>query len=255
MNSETRYPCPVCVGVKMEKLVLATTAPAASAAHPLVLDHCGRCGGVWFDAGEVQHLRRLEADTLWRQIVRRDGEHVMQCHDCHAPLARADSRCAVCDWTVSLDCPACARPMDVSEQDGLRLDFCRRCRGVWFDHAELAGIWRLQLDVALTRRSRPGQALHGSAALTEALLLDPFVLYYGVHAAGHAIEGLAAAGGAATEGLAGAAGAAGALGESGALGAAGEVAGAAGEMAGAAGEAAAGVFETVAEIIGGLFSL
>jgi Zn-finger nucleic acid-binding protein len=250
MNAETRYPCPVCVGVKMEKLVLATAVPAACAAPALVLDHCGRCGGVWFDAGEVQHLRRLDADMLWRQIVRRDGEHVMQCHDCHAPLARHASRCGVCDWRVALDCPACAQPMDVSEQDGLHLDFCRRCRGVWFDHTELAGLWRLQLDAAVTRRRRSDPAWEGSAGLADALLLDPFVLYYGVHAAGHAVEGLATAGGAAAQGLAGAAGA---LGESGALGAAGEVAGAAGEIAGAAGEAAAGVFEVVVEIIGGLF--
>ena len=225
MTTETRFPCPVCPGLKMEKVTLAALPPAHA---DLVLDHCTRCGGVWFEAGEVQQLRRTDAERLWREIVRREDPHVMQCHSCRSPLPREAESCEVCGWTVKLDCPTCARPLDVSEQSGMRLDYCRHCRGVWFDHVELAGIWRLELDTALAKRR--GVAADGSVVLLDALLFDPFLMYYGLSAGAHVA-------GAAAEGLAHAAGGAGAL----------------GEVAGAAGEAAAGVFETIFEIIAGIF--
>jgi Zn-finger nucleic acid-binding protein len=240
VTGEARYPCPVCLGVKMEKLVLETAGEA------LVLDHCARCGGVWFEEGEVDALGRCEAGLLWGEISRRDSDHVMLCHNCAAPLGRNESRCGVCAWVVELDCPTCERPMDLSLQGGMRLDYCRACRGVWFDHAELTGIWRGEIEAALARRrgagtmNAGGAAAEGSALLVDAMLIDP-ALYLGVQAggraAGAAAEGLARAGGAAAEGL----GAAASL----------EVVG---EVAGAASEAATGVFEVVLGIIGGIFS-
>jgi Zn-finger nucleic acid-binding protein len=242
-STETRYPCPVCLGVKMAKITLE--APAPQPAEPrarnaaptradthLVLDHCARCGGVWFEAGEVQRLRRCEADALWHELVRRDGVHSMLCHSCRSPLARTETRCGVCGWEVELDCPTCARPMRVSAQAGMRLDYCTDCRGVWFDHDELTGIWQMEVDALVKRRGSRvvGTAADGSDVLLDVLLFDPFVMYYGVHVAanvaGAAIEGLAHAGGSV------------------------EVIG---EVAGAAGEAAAGVFGTIVEIIAGIF--
>ena len=119
----------------------------------------------------------------------------------------------------------------------MSLDFCRRCKGVWFDHAELAGIWRLEMDAAVARR-RGGHALEPGDMLRDALYLDPFLLYSGAHAAGHVA-------GATIDGLAHVVG--------GSAGAVDGVAGAVGEVAGAAGEAAAGVFEVIVEIISGIF--
>jgi len=37
-----------------------------------------------------------------------------------------------------MDCPHCKSPMFVMEYDGLELDHCPACRGVWFDSGELA---------------------------------------------------------------------------------------------------------------------
>src|SRR6187551_3089042 len=125
---QARYPCPVCLGVKMEKVEL----PGG-----LILDHCARCGGVWFEMGEVQQLRKTEPAELWRRIAQREGVHSMQCHSCSTHLARTEARCPSCDWKVELDCPVCAKKMEVAEQGNLRLDFCRTCKGVWFDHDEL----------------------------------------------------------------------------------------------------------------------
>ena len=247
MTTETRYPCPVCLGVKMEKLVITPRAvkgvrslPTRPPARPsprsvagravptgeLVLDHCARCGGVWFEAGEVQRLRSCEAELLWREVVRREEPHAMLCHSCRSPMSRDAVKCAVCSWTVELDCPTCARPLELSREADMSLDYCRHCKGVWFDHTELAGIWKLEMNAAVRRR-RGTAAAAGGDVLFDALYFDPFLMYYGVHAVGAAAQGLGHA----------AAGSAGAL----------------GEVAGAAGEAAAGVFETIVEIIAGIF--
>jgi hypothetical protein len=48
---------------------LRSPAGRAAATGELVLDHCARCGGVWFEAGEVQRLRSCEAELLWREAI------------------------------------------------------------------------------------------------------------------------------------------------------------------------------------------
>jgi Zn-finger nucleic acid-binding protein len=234
---ETRYPCPVCLGVKMEKvrMVVPVRAVGASRTVPpypdgdLVLDHCPRCGGVWFDAGEVQLLRGIDAAALWKKIVKRDGVHAMACHSCRTLLQRSESSCAACGWKVELDCPICGDPMRASEQDGMRLDYCPRDKGVWFDHDELTGIWKLEVGALVRRRGSRELEVGDDIVLLDALLLDPFVMYYGISAAAHV-------GGAAVHAVA----------SSGAA----EVAG---EAAGAVGEVASSIFEAIAEIIGGIF--
>jgi Zn-finger nucleic acid-binding protein len=231
---ETRYPCPVCLGVKMEKVTLGTESSTVSrgashASDSLTLDHCRRCGGVWFEAGEVQLLRRIDATELWRAIVQRDGIHSMQCHSCRTYIPRTAGECHLCGWRVELDCPVCDRPMRMSAQDGLRLDYCTHCRGVWFDHDELTGIWKMEVDALVKRGGARTVDGAGDIMLLDVLLYDPFVMYYGIHAAGHAAGGAAEA-----------------IAASGSI----EVVG---EVAGAAGEVASSLFETIVGIIGGIF--
>jgi Zn-finger nucleic acid-binding protein len=222
---ETRYPCPVCLGVKMEKVTVAQTDGRAA----LTLDHCPRCGGVWFEKGEVQQLRRIDATALWREIVQREGVHTMQCHGCRTHMSRTDARCGACGWDATLHCPDCDQPMCVAEQNGMRLDYCTRCKGVWFDHDELTGIWKMEVNALMRRRGSRTLDAAGDVILLDVLLYDPFVMYYGIHAAGYAA-------GAAADAVAGSGGV--------------EVVG---EVAGAAGEVASGLFETIVEIIGGIF--
>ena len=63
---EARYPCPVCLGVQMVKTPVRPTRRGQSGG--VLLDHCERCGGVWFEAGEVQQMRQLRPELLWRAI-------------------------------------------------------------------------------------------------------------------------------------------------------------------------------------------
>ena len=222
---ETRYPCPVCLGVTMEKVAIG---PAGS----LLLDHCRRCGGAWFELGEVQRLKESPPEELWARIAPSGEIHRALCHSCHAPVGRSEPACPSCGHANLLDCPVCQQTMQVGRHEELRLDACARCKGVWFDHHELAAIWKVELGAALDRRRTPG----GSGALDDVgtyLLLDslawhPGLVFHGVNAAGHLVVAGADAVGNAPE--------------------------AAVAVVEAAGEAAAGVFETILEIIGEFFS-
>lgn len=37
----------------------------------------------------------------------------------------------------SMLCPACRVPLSMSERQGVEIDFCPQCRGVWLDRGEL----------------------------------------------------------------------------------------------------------------------
>lgn len=210
---ETRYPCPVCLGVTLEK-------SGIEGGSSFVLDHCTRCGGAWFDHGEVQKLRACTPDDLWKQVARRTGMHAMQCHSCDHLLERSADTCPQCGWAVRLDCPSCGRPMEKAEHAGITLDACQHCRGVWFDHHELVAIWKQEFSAALARRHLPVRGDAAAYVVLDAITMDPFFALYGAHAAGHVL----AAGAQAAPGV-----------------------------LEAAGEAAGGLFETIADLIAGIF--
>jgi Zn-finger nucleic acid-binding protein len=231
---ETRWPCPVCLGAKMEK----RTARGLSTA--VTLDVCMRCGGIWFERGEMRQLAAQSPESLWCEVPRRTETVRPPCHGCGAPLHRDAERCAVCGRRNVLHCPRCDLQMERRAQGDLMLDLCRRCDGVWFDHVELEGLWRLSLLAATARIHTPSQGAGSAAgnAIVESLVYAPDLVVHGASAAvqvtSAAVEsiGSAALGGAAEAGV--------------------HAAGAAAELIG---HAAEGVFTLIAEIIGGLFDV
>lgn len=144
---EPRYACPVCLGVSLGKLRLKNQGD-------LLLDYCQRCGGIWFDAGEVPQLQRYHPQVLWRHIVLHDEQYNMTCHACYGRMQRNASRCPACQWRNVIDCPVCARPLRPLERDGFKLDLCQACKGVWFDNIELADLWNRQLASRPSKRPR-----------------------------------------------------------------------------------------------------
>ncbi len=216
---EPRYPCPVCLGSHLEKTRVGRGAQ-------LELDHCRRCGGVWFELGEIQQLRSQRARELWRRVSPITPDARTLCHGCHTPIDRNAETCASCGARNMIDCPVCDKPLEAQTYQSIRLDVCKSCRGVWFDHAELAAIWKLKLEKDVTRRGRTGLATTvdvPGGAVVDSLIYMPDVLFLGARAAGYAVYGAAEA--VASSGLA----------------------------EGVA-EAAGGVFEVIVEIIGGIFS-
>ena len=233
--AETRWPCPVCPGLAMDKVRVEGPAGA------LVLDHCRRCGGVWFERAEMAQLERHPQEAF-RTLVPRRAEPVhTACHWCQSPMHRDLPDCPACQRPNVLSCPQCGREMTRRERDGLVLDFCGKCEGVWFDHAELDHIWRASVaavrDRHLRRGGRTATALQtGGGAVLEAMFWAPDLVFYGAYAAGHAAA-------AATSAAAEAASHVSAAGAAEAVTAAASV----------AGDAAGSVFEALLSIIAGIF--
>lgn len=194
-------------------------------AQELELDHCPRCGGIWFELGEVQRLRRQPSQTLWERVSVHPPDSRTLCHSCHAPIDRNVHDCPSCGCRNTIDCPVCQRQLEPQTYQGVRLDACRTCRGVWFDHTELAAIWKLSLDTAVTRSGNAGLSANANSPgfiVLDVLTYSPDVLFLGARAAGYAVSGAA------------------------------EVVANSGVID-AVGEAAGSVFEVIVEIIGGLF--
>lgn len=131
---ETRYPCPVCLGTRLKKTIVAP-------GNALVVDLCSSCGGVWFDKGEVQEMRKIPVETAKRCFELSREPHMMRCHSCYVSMDRNQAVCRICDWHNEISCPVCNTKMERVACKNLALDVCRECGGVWFDRNELAEIW------------------------------------------------------------------------------------------------------------------
>jgi len=187
---EERLPCPVCLGVKMQKL----TFPRGD----LVIDYCQRCDGIWFDRGEVQRIGTYKPQALWRKITPKAEAFHMQCHDCYGMMERNAEKCPDCEWKNVIDCPKCSKPMKPVQYQNLKLDVCKHCRGVWFDAIELSEIWNLKFDeLAQKRRSLGGKEIadEGAAIFLDALIWAPDLVFEGadavIHAGGSILESAA----------------------------------------------------------------
>ena len=69
--------------------------------------------------------------------------------------------CKACDRTNLTDCPVCRAPMGAVTHEGLRLDTCKKCDGVWFDRGELRRLLDGQLtsEALLAKGFRPEDAV------------------------------------------------------------------------------------------------
>lgn len=38
---------------------------------------------------------------------------------------------------IQMDCPICSVPLVMSDRQGIEIDYCPKCRGVWLDRGEL----------------------------------------------------------------------------------------------------------------------
>jgi len=189
---ESRIPCPVCLGVTMMK--------ESSRRRNMTLDLCPRCGGIWFEPGEFRRLRSGPRVDLARSPA--STPHSARCHACTASLPRDADSCAACGAPNRIDCPQCALPTRRVTHDGLTVDVCTRCRGVWFDQHELSAIWTVAIAAAVDGGgANSSRALSttgdGGAALLDVLVYTPevgaVVVEGSLRVAGAAIDGLSAA--------------------------------------------------------------
>jgi Zn-finger nucleic acid-binding protein len=220
--------CPVCLGVKLSRVELGP-------GPDLLLDACARCGGIWFDRGEIARLRKYHPRALWKKIAPPGEAFRGPCQGCGALMDRNAPGCPACGRENVIACPTCGEAVRLRRHDRLELDACDRCHGVWFDAVELARIWNGELERLLAterravgRHRRPGEV----PLVMDALAMDPFLTLWVADAAVNAGAPLAVG--------------------------AGELIGAAPEAAAAIVEGTAGlaesVFEAIAAIVEGVFS-
>ncbi len=227
---EGRYDCPVCLGTKMEKLKIGENST-------LLLDLCRRCGGIWFDYGEIQQLRNFHSNVLFNKIELNRETFKMQCHSCHCFIGRNAIKCVKCGWQNIIECPICSKPMKATTISNLHLDYCQACKGVWFDNIELAEIWNGQLDIHAKKhffksKNKSSKSSDAASFFIDVLAYDPGLMIYGAEASvevGKAVVETSAN----------------------IISNSPEIAGAVFE---GTGEVAGAVFETIAEIISGIFS-
>ena len=82
---------------------------------------CVRCGGLWFEAGELSTAIRSHDATAVPPVP------VASSVD--EKLGLSDARCHPCDESLSV--------YELSERNPLRVEVCRVCAGVWLPHGNL----------------------------------------------------------------------------------------------------------------------
>jgi Zn-finger nucleic acid-binding protein len=67
------------------------------------------------------------------------------------------------DEVAAMACPVCRVPLAMSDRQGIEIDYCPQCRGVWLDRGELDKIIERSAPQAPVRGGaapRPSEPLH-----------------------------------------------------------------------------------------------
>ncbi|WP_057882374.1 TFIIB-type zinc ribbon-containing protein [Tsuneonella troitsensis] len=64
---------------------------------------------------------------------------------------------------AAMQCPVCRVPLAMSDRQGIEIDYCPQCRGVWLDRGELDKIIERSAPAAPAQRPAPSYAQHGGA--------------------------------------------------------------------------------------------
>lgn len=65
---------------------------------------------------------------------------------------------------AGMPCPVCAVPLAMSERQGVEIDYCPQCRGVWLDRGELDKIVEHSSRDAAPQQATPRSAPPGDPA-------------------------------------------------------------------------------------------
>lgn len=64
---------------------------------------------------------------------------------------------------AGMPCPVCRVPLVMSERQGVEIDYCPQCRGVWLDRGELDKIVERSARENASASAPPVQPSHGHA--------------------------------------------------------------------------------------------
>jgi len=106
IESEKKLECHKC-WVEMKKEEIDTFGPN------IIIDICPQCYGIWLDKGELNKL--LKDRNLSNYLTKHIGTKS------RSPMI----------------CPRCAMTMDFEMAEGIEVDVCMTCGGIWLDAGEL----------------------------------------------------------------------------------------------------------------------
>ncbi|MBM3461971.1 MAG: hypothetical protein FJX76_07715 [Armatimonadetes bacterium] len=109
--------CPACENIALK----AHTDPDTG----LEIDACPSCHGLWFDANELS--RFLQSGSLKNRFMWSEAAE---------PLATVGYVIS----TAKCACPHCKSAMSEKQFTGITLDYCTKCKGLWFDDGEVRHI-------------------------------------------------------------------------------------------------------------------
>jgi Zn-finger nucleic acid-binding protein len=92
------------------------------------LEKCHHCDGLWFDAGELDRVRKLDRTEIEEQIEKQYGN----------PVAKSG------EVEGYMRCPRCVdgrlQQITYTFEKQVKIDRCEHCLGVWVDDRELDAI-------------------------------------------------------------------------------------------------------------------
>lgn len=59
------------------------------------------------------------------------------------------------DQVAAMQCPVCQVPLAMSDRQGIEIDYCPQCRGIWLDRGELDKIIERSAEPAPTPAAPP----------------------------------------------------------------------------------------------------
>ena len=92
------------------------------------LDDCPDCGGIWFDADELQQLKHARANS-WEDL---EAKVAPRSPETTTPTSGAAKVCPKCGTSM--------HPYRYLFNSDVHLDECEKCGGTWVDDNELAAM-------------------------------------------------------------------------------------------------------------------
>lgn len=77
------------------------------------------------------------------------------------------------DQVAAMSCPVCRVPLAMSDRQGIEIDYCPQCRGVWLDRGELDKIIERSAAPAPAPAPQPARTAPGPEAHPYASGHDP----------------------------------------------------------------------------------
>jgi len=95
------------------------------------VDECGKCHGIWLDAGELQRIESTK-ERDYSEELKRIPDHVARAYEAARQKAQRERTC-----------PSCERELERREYgycSQIAVDACPGCQGVWLDRGELSAL-------------------------------------------------------------------------------------------------------------------